>query len=102
MPTFETTTAIDVNLNSFTDDELREELASRGEPITRDVSDFDEKELFAEVEARGYFVAGWQVNLTQSDIDIILSKIEGTYKIGSAEYFLREKLIQGKKYAKDY
>lgn len=100
MPTFETTASIDVSLDSFTDEELQDELDSRGVSITRDISDFDDRELFAEVEARDRFVTNRDTDLTQAEIDKLLSMLEGTYKVGSPEYFLYEKLVEAKKYAK--
>jgi hypothetical protein len=101
MPTFETTASIDIDLSAFTDDELREELESRGEPVSYDISDFDDHELFAEVEARGGHVTKETVDLSLSEIDMLLSKLGDSYKIGSAEYFLYEKLVYGKQYAKN-
>ena len=101
MASFETTAYVDVSLKDFDTDELIDELADRGEMMTRDISSFDDKELFAEVEARGSFVTKNLVDLTKNEIDFLLTMIPADVKIGGAEYFIREKLIQGKMYAKN-
>lgn len=102
MPTFSTTTHIDVNLGSFTDDELKEELESRGIYVgQRDISEFEDKEVYAEVEARGNFVTINPTDLSRSDVEYLLTVIPTGYKIGSPEYFVYEKLVRLKQYAKN-
>lgn len=101
MPTLSTTTHIDVNLGSFTDDELIEEMHERGLSGKYDISGFDDKELYAEVEARGNFVTANPTDLTKSDVDYLLSIFPTGYKIGSPEYFVYENLVRLKQYAKN-
>lgn len=101
MASFETITYNDVSLKDFDTDELIDELTDRGEMVSKDISSFDDEELFAEVEARGRFVTKNLTDLTKSDIDFLLSMIPVDYKIGGDVYFIREKLFQGKMYAKN-
>jgi hypothetical protein len=101
MASFETTTYVDVSLKDFDTDELIDELADRGEMVSKDIGSFDDNELFAEVEARGRFVTKNLTDFTKSEIDLLLSMIPVDYKIGSDVYFIREKLFQGKMYAKN-
>lgn len=101
MASFEATTYVDVNLKDFGTDELIDELAERGTMMSRDIGSFDDGELFAEVEARGCFVTKNLTDLTKSEIDYLLTMIPADVRIGGREYFIREKLIQGKMYAKN-
>lgn len=100
MPTLSTTTHIDANLGSFSDDELIEELQDRDVYWKHDISKFEDKEIYAEVEARGSFVTKDPTDLTRSDVDYLISLIPTEHKIGSAEYFVYEKLVRLKQYAK--
>lgn len=101
MPSVETITYVDIGLKDFDTDELIDELVGRGQAVSKDIGTFDDRELFAEVEARGQFVTKNIVDLTKSEIDFLLSTLPVDYKIGSEAYFIREKLIMGKMYAKN-
>lgn len=100
MPTVSSESFVDVDLEDFSTDELIEELASRGESTRRDISEFEDKEVFAEVEARGHYVAARLTDLTQSDIRLLLSLFPTDYKVGGEHYFVYEKLVQAMQYAK--
>lgn len=100
MPTIETTSHVDIDLCDFDNAELIDELKTRGVYFT-DLSEFNDVELRAEVESRGDFVTSVPTDLTQHDIEYLLSVIPTGYKIGSPEYFIYEKLVRIKQYAKN-
>lgn len=102
MPTFSSESFVDVDLEDFSTDELIEELASRGEStgFRRAISEFEDEEVFAEVEARGHYVAARPTDLTQSEIRLLLSLFPTDYKVGGEHYFVYDKLVQAMQYAK--
>lgn len=82
MPTIEKT--IEVDLDDFTTQELRDELNWRGESDT-DISEFDEDDLIEEIERRGYTVYD-----KLSDLQDELSNLYSTYMTMSPEFFDKE------------
>lgn len=101
MPSISTSVYVDVDLKDFDTDDLKRELSDRGHVVYQeDISFFDDVVLFAEVEARDHFVLKNPADLTQGDIATLLDVIERDCKIGSELYFIREKLIRARKYAK--
>ena len=85
MPTIEKT--IEVDLDDFTSQELREELDWRGESDT-DISEFDEDDLIEEIERRGYtaYGKGYSPNIPRKYIQDLYS----TYSTMSPEFFEKE------------
>ena len=85
MPTIEKT--IEVDLDDFTSEELREELDSRGESV-KDVDDYDDDELIAEIESRGYVThgSGQLPNILRENVEELYT----TYMTMSPEFFEKE------------
>ena len=85
MPTIEKT--IEVDLNDFTTQELRDELDWRGESDT-DISEFDEDDLIEEIERRGYtaYGSGQLPNIPRENVEELYT----TYTTMSPEFFEKE------------
>lgn len=100
MSTFSTTNYMDIDLGDFTMDELVNELSSRGESMKRDISEFEDDEILSCIRSRGYYICDNLADLTQTEIQLLLSMFVSDYKIGSEQYFLYEKLIKAKEHVK--
>ena len=72
---------IEVDLDDFTSEELREELDWRGESV-KDVDDYDDDELINELQSRDYVVGG-----KLFDVNHDLAELYTTYKTMSPEFF---------------
>ena len=85
MPTIEKT--IEFDLDDFTSEELREELDWRGESV-KDVDDYDDDQLIAEIESRGYVThgSGQLPNIPRENVQELYT----TYTTMSPEFFEKE------------
>ena len=75
---------IEVDLDDFTSEELREELDWRGESV-KDVDDYDDDELINELQSRDYVVGG-----KLFDVNHDLAELYTTYQTMSPEFFQKE------------
>jgi hypothetical protein len=85
MPTIEKT--IEVDLDDFTSEELRDELDWRGESVN-DIDDYDDDELIVEIESRGYVThgSGQLPNIPRENV----KELYTTYMTMSSEFFEKE------------
>ena len=85
MPTIEKT--IEVDLEDFSSQELRDELDWRGESVN-DIEDIDEDDLIEEIERRGYtaYGKGQLPNIPRENV----KELYTTYMTMSSEFFEKE------------
>ena len=82
MPTIEKT--IEVDLDDFTSQELRDELYFRGESAN-DINDINDDQLITEIKSRGYITygSGQLPNIPKENVEELYT----TYKTMSPEFF---------------
>ena len=85
MPTIEKT--IEIDLEDFSSQELRDELDWRGESVN-DIEDIDEDDLIEEIERRGYtaYGKGQLPNIPRENV----KELYTTYMTMSSEFFEKE------------